>query len=157
MSRIIAYISPVVFYLLVSMLGSRFTSQGIPVWYGALEKPSFTPPGFVIGIIWTIIYILAAVSMALFITAAKEKRFFWHIFLLYILNGAINAAWSWIFFSKHMLGLAVLDSALIGITVLLIMIFVWSYSKISSLLLLPYLLWVSFATYLSYLFYRLNL
>jgi tryptophan-rich sensory protein len=68
----------------------------------------------------------------------------------------LNAAWSYLFFTKHLVGFAVIDAVLIGITVGLIIILVWPYSKASALLLLPYLCWVSFASYLTYDFYTLN-
>jgi tryptophan-rich sensory protein len=67
-----------------------------------------------------------------------------------------NVAWSYIFFTKHLIGLAVIDSLLILMTAGMIMVIAWRVSKMSSLLLVPYVLWVSFATYLTYDIYTLN-
>jgi len=156
MNKIIVYTLPTVFYLIVALAGRQFTSVGVSTWYPSLIKPSFTPPGSFIGIIWTIIYILSAVSLIYFMNTSKGRPFFIHIIGLYIVNGIINAAWSYIFFSMHLLGIAVINAALIGLTVLLIIISVWRYSRFSGILLLPYFLWVCFATYLSYAIYRLN-
>jgi benzodiazapine receptor len=156
MNKIIIYTGPPVFYLVVAFAGMQFTSVGVSTWYPSLVKPSFTPPGSIIGMTWTIIYILSAVSLIHFISTSKGSPFFIYIIGLYIINGIVNAAWSYIFFSMHLLWLAVIDSALIGLTVLLIINSVWQYSKLSGILLLPYFLWVCFATYLSYAIYRLN-
>lgn len=156
MNKYLNYILPVLFFGTVSFLGRAFTSYGIPDWYQTLIKPPFTPPGYVIGIVWTVIYILAAISFILFINAGKGMPFYTMITGSYIVNGVINAAWSYIFFTKHLLGLAVLDAALIGITVAVMIALTWRSSKAASLLLVPYLCWVSFATYLSYTIYRLN-
>jgi benzodiazapine receptor len=156
MNRYLTAILSVLFYGSVSFLGRAFTSYGIPDWYQTLMKPSFTPPGYVIGIIWTVIYILTAISLFLFIIAGKGKPFYTIIIGFYIVNGVINAAWSYIFFTKQLLGPAVLDAALIGITVAVMIALTWRYSKAASLLLIPYLCWVSFATYLSYTIYRMN-
>jgi tryptophan-rich sensory protein len=136
--------------------GRMFTVRGVTDWYPEILKPSFTPPGSVIGIIWTVIYILSAVSLILFVNRGREGPFFWPTIGIYVLNGIINAAWSYIFFTRHLIGLAVIDALLIALTVALMMVLAWPYSKASSLLLLPYFLWVSFASYLTYAIYLLN-
>jgi len=146
----------VLFYLAISQIGSMFTSAGVRTWYPWIAKPSFTPSGIVIGIVWTVIYILTAISLVLFLRTVPVDKLFWPVIGLYVLNGVLNAAWSYLFFSRHALGLAVVDSALIGVTVALIMAAVWPSSRVASLLLLPYLTWVSFATFLAYRIYRMN-
>ncbi|MDH4232515.1 MAG: tryptophan-rich sensory protein [Nitrospirota bacterium] len=156
MNKLLVYVLPPAFYLLVALAGRQFTSAGIATWYPSLQKPSFTPPGSIIGIVWTLIYILSAASLIQFLRAAKGKPLFAIIIGLYILNGIINAAWSYIFFSRHLLMTAVIDAALIAFTVLIMIVSVWNYSKISAFLLAPYFLWASFATFLSYTIFRLN-
>jgi tryptophan-rich sensory protein len=136
--------------------GRMFTAEGLTEWYPAIIKPSYTPPGSLIGVVWTIIYILSAISLILFVNRGREVHKFWLIIGFFILNGIMNAAWSYLFFTKHLVGFAVIDAVLIGITVGLIMVLVWPYSKASALLLLPYLCWVSFASYLTYDIYTLN-
>jgi len=90
------------------------------------------------------------------VNAARGKKYAKAILGLYLLNGVINALWSYIFFVEHLLFPAFLDALCILITVGFLMAFTWSYSRMSSLLLVPYLLWVSFATYLNFIIYRLN-
>ena len=156
MRKYTSYIVSPAFYMLIAIAGRMFTAQRIDPWYQSISKPSYTPPGSFIGIMWTIIYILTAVSLILFINKGRGKPLFQLIIVLYVLNGIVNAAWSYLFFTKHLIGLAVIDAVLIGATVLLIMVMVWRYSSVAALLLMPYLGWVSFAAYLNYVIYRIN-
>ncbi len=151
-----SWIAAPLFYLLVAFAGGRFTAQGLGPWYQSLSKPAFTPPGNVIGGVWTIIYILSALSLILFVESGRGRRRFAAVLILYATNGVLNALWSFIFFTRHLLGLAVVDALLIWVTVALLVGATLRVSLWSALLLLPYLVWVSFATYLSYAIYRLN-
>ena len=156
MNKYLIYFLSPLFYICVSLIGSAFTSQGIDPWYQTIAKPSYTPPGSIIGLVWTVIYILAAISLIIYVKNAKYTKRFRLIITLYIVNGIVNAAWSYIFFTKHLLGLAVLDAGLIWITVLFIIMLAWHHSKMACMILFPYLGWVSFATYLTYVIYTLN-
>lgn len=150
------YILIPLFYFLVAFSGRLFTAEGVTSWYPALEKPPYTPPGPLIGAVWTVIYILTALSFVLFVNRARGERNFRLIAGLFVLNGIMNAAWSYIFFTMHGLALAVADSALIWLTVLLLMALLWPRSRASSLLLVPYLAWTAFATFLSYRIFVMN-
>jgi tryptophan-rich sensory protein len=151
------YILIPLFYFLVAFSGRLFTAEGVSSWYPTLAKPPYTPPGSLIGVVWTAIYILIALSFILFVNRARGERLFPLVSGLFIMNGLVNAAWSYIFFTMHNLALAVADAALILLTVLALVVLSWTHSKASSLLLLPYLAWTSFATFLSYRIFVLNL
>ncbi|UCH44549.1 MAG: tryptophan-rich sensory protein [Nitrospiraceae bacterium] len=150
------YIFSPLFYIGVAMAGRFFTRNGLNDWYPFIVKPPYTPPGNIIGMAWTTIFILTAISLILFINAGRNKTGFWPVVSLYILNGIVNAAWSYFFFTRHWIGLAVIDSACIAVTVLLMIIFAGKHSRPSAILLFPYLGWVSFATFLTYVIYRSN-
>lgn len=152
----IHYILVPLFYFLVALAGRIFTAQGVSSWYPTLVKPDYTPPGGLIGAMWTVIYILAAASLIIFINRARHSPVFWSVILLYIINGVLNALWSYLFFTMHFLGAAVFDAALLAATVAFIMMLARRYSYLASVLLMPYFLWVSFATYLAYDIFRLN-
>ena len=156
MLRYLHYLVVPVFYVVVALIGSSFTAQGVSTWYVAIAKPGYTPPGTLIGVVWTTINILTAFSFILFINRSRSYQLFWMVVGLYLFNGIINALWSYIFFTRHMMGLAIVDSAAIWASVAALMIFARQTSLLSSLLLLPYIVWVSFATYLTYIIYRLN-
>jgi tryptophan-rich sensory protein len=138
------------------MAGRSFTAQGLGSWYSSLIKPPYTPPGSLIGTMWTIIFILSAISLILFINRGRSSRIFWLIIGCFVLNGIFNAAWSYLFFAIQLPGAAVIDALCILFTVVLLIILVKPYTLIGSLLLLPYFFWVCFATFLNFMIYRLN-
>ena len=154
MNKYFMYVFPPLFYLSVALAGGMFTT--IDEWYLNLTRPSFTPPGNVIGMVWTVIYILTTVSLIIYIHNAGNKKRFRSVITLYIVNGIINAAWSYLFFTKHLLGPAVIDAGLISVTLIAIITLAWRDSKLACILLFPYLGWVSFATYLNYVIFKMN-
>lgn len=156
MSKYIHYIISPLFYIGIAFSGRMFTDQGVTDWYPEIIKPSYTLPGSFIGVVWTIIFILSAISLILFINRGKGSKIFWPVIGLFALNGIVNVAWSYIFFTKHLIGLAVIDALIILITVGMMIVLVRPYSKASSGLLMPYFLWVLFASYLTYDIYTLN-
>lgn len=141
---------------LVSYIGGLLTSSGME-WYRTLVLPNFVPADWVFGVAWTIIFILTAISAI--IVWNKGDRSDWkfvHSIRFYILNAVLNVTWSLVFFVMHWVGVAVWEAALLGLTVYLLIYMTWSISRIASLLLLPYALWVTFATFLTYSIFLLN-
>jgi tryptophan-rich sensory protein len=132
----------------VGALGNWATSIGMP-WYRAIKVPDFTPPGSVIGTIWTVIFILAAIAAILFWNAKRTKSFSL-IVTIFILNGILNIAWSYLFFVKHQIYIATWEAGVLALSVLALILLIWKIKKTAATLLIPYFLWVSFATYLSY-------
>ena len=151
------YITISLFVLMVSILGGQFTSVGIQSgWYDSLAKPAWTPDGAVIGIVWTIIFILTAMSALIVWNKTKRGKEFNKIIFLFLLNGFLNFSWSFLFFTAQYIGMAVMGAAFIGLSVLLLIIKIWPRSKLAASLLVPYLGWVTFATYLNYVIFQLN-
>lgn len=134
--------------------GSWVTSAGMN-WYKTLKFPAFTPPGSFIGAVWTVLFVLATISaLIVWNKAASKKKT--TIGVAFILNALLNVGWSILFFGLHLIGPAIYEAALLGVSVLVLMIFIWPVSKLAAWLLLPYLAWVSFATYLTYSIWLLN-
>lgn len=144
-------IIPLIVFL-TAFLGSFFTERGMS-WYETLELPSFTPPGFVISIVWTVIFFLSLISALLFWNKAKKRK---RIALLFLLNAFLNLLWSFVFFNQHLIFLSILEMILLNITTLLLIYLLIPVSKLASALLVPYFLWVGFATYLAYSIHLLN-
>jgi benzodiazapine receptor len=143
--------------ILVSAAGSSFTSSGIASgWYDSIAKPSWTPPGSVIGAVWTAIFILTAISAILVWNKAKRGPRFGWIIGIFIANAALNVFWSFLFFGQHLIGYAVWEAALLDLSVIALMILIWPVSRLASALLVPYAVWVAFAAYLTYVVYALN-
>ena len=131
------------------VLGSLFTVSSIPTWYQTLDKPFFSPPNWVFGPVWTILYILMGISLYLVWIKKKVPSVFWIQLIL-------NATWSIVFF-----GLRNPSVAFVNIIALWIAIFltIKSFSKInrlSSYLLYPYIAWVSFASILNFSIWMMN-
>lgn len=148
------FIIPLIIFI-VAVLGSWLTGSGLD-WYKSIKLPSWTPPGSLIGAVWTIIFILSATSALIFYNLASHgSRFFWIIFL-FILNTVLNVGWSYLFFRGHLIGPAVIEAALLDFSVIGLVILIWPISRLASLLLLPYAGWVAFATYLTYIVWSLN-
>jgi len=146
--------------LLVGALGSRWTSGGME-WYKRLNLPAIAPPGWFIGIVWTIIYVLSTASAIILwnLTSDKWAQWqgrYWLIWILFAANAFLNACWSWLFFARHLIGLAVAEMIVLEATVIALIFLSRKFSKIASNLLIPYAVWVVFATYLAYRIYILN-
>jgi benzodiazapine receptor len=139
----------------VALLGSAFTRGGMS-WYRTLKLPTWTPPGSTIGLVWTTIFALAAVSLLLVFNGGHAAQALRSNVLVALLNAALNVLWSLLFFSFHRIGAATVEAALLGATVIWLMVLVWPVSRLASLLLAPYAAWVAFATYLAYSVWRLN-
>lgn len=138
-----------------SLAGSWFTDQGMD-WYQTLEKPAITPPGWFIGLVWTIIYILTAWFALKFWNQAEREKIFWWVAGLLGLNAFLNAGWSYLFFYKGMIWAAFFEMIILGASVYLIIFFAQKQLKKAAYLLYPYLIWVGFATFLTWQILVLN-
>ncbi len=153
---IIKIIISVVVCLGVGFISSIATQTGVNDWYTTIEKPSFTPPNWLFGPVWTALYIMMGISAGM--VWSRGLHHVWVKTALYhfIFQLLFNALWSLVFF-----GLEQPFYALIVIFILLVLIFLsikWFkvVSKTAAYLLIPYLLWVMFATALNFEIWRLN-
>lgn len=136
-------------------VGSWFTGQSLGDWYVHLEKPTWTPAGSLIGSVWTILYIAMALSAWLVwrVTGIRRGGLPMGLYGLQLL---LNVSWSGVFFGLRspMGGLAVI--MLLWWAILATMLVFWRIKPVAGLLLLPYLLWVTFATGLNYTIWQMN-
>lgn len=124
-------------------------------WYRSIAKPSWTPPGWLFGPVWTMLYPMIGVAGYLAF-ASSEGRQRAIAFSVYGLQLLLNALWSWLFFGLERPGLALVDIlALLALIVSNIVLFL-PISRAAGLLLVPYALWVGFATALNFSIWRLN-
>lgn len=138
------------------IIGSIPTSQNIPNWYAALNKPSFTPPGGLIGSVWTILYILMGIAAYLIWRKGIGDPAVKAAIALFLIQLALNALWSIIFFGQHQILLALIEIVILWLAILLTIVKFYPLSPAAGLLMVPYLLWVSFASFLNYTFWILN-
>lgn len=138
------------------ILGSIFTRSSVSTWYPTLIKPWYTPPGWVIAAVWLLLFTLMGLSLFLVWRAGlgqKEVKTAVYIFAAQL--GA-NILWSAAFFGMQSPSAAFMVTVLLWFLILLTIIKFWPISRGASLLLVPYIIWVSFAAYLNYSILRLN-
>ena len=116
------------------------TSAGTDSWYLSLDKSELNPPSYIFGIVWPILYILMMVSAYL----AHKK-----IFSIFITQLFFNAVWSWLFFRFQMPLIALLDIYLLIAINIYILNLIYKENKIAFFLFIPYVAWISFASYLN--------
>jgi translocator protein len=141
----------------VALSGGAFTEFGIASgWYESLVKPDWTPPGSVISVAWLTIYVLATFSVLLVWHKFRHAHKFQVIMGLFLVNAVLNILWSYFFFAQHAVFVAMIDAGLIALSVALLIRLTVPNAHIAALLLLPYLGWGIFATYLNYVIWQLN-
>lgn len=124
-------------------------------WYAHLAKSSLTPPGWVFPIAWTLLYALMAVAMFVVIvcTSPDERRVPIGVFALQLV---LNGLWSWLFFGRQDIVAGLVEIILLWLAIVATIATFWRTSRIAAALLVPYLAWVSFATYLTFAIWRAN-
>jgi benzodiazapine receptor len=147
----------IIFVQLVGILGSVFTSSSISDWYPSLIKPSFNPPSWLFGPVWTILYIMIGVSLFLVWTTKANDKVKKKAYQIFGVQLVLNGLWSIAFFGLHQPALAFLVIALLWISIILNIIAFYKIKKSAGCLLLPYFLWVSFASVLNFAIWMLNL
>lgn len=125
-------------------------------WYDTIALPPWTPFSPLISAAWTTIFILTSISAILIWNHPTKDHHLRAITHLFILNGILNISWSILFFGLHLLGVAVIESVLLDLSILALIIFIRPRSPLAAILLIPYAAWVAFATYLSYAIWKLN-
>ena len=130
------------------LIGSLFTFTSVDSWYSMLERPVLSPPNWVFGPVWTTLYTLMGISAYLAWRAAKKKQRA-EVVGVFLLQLALNAIWSIIFFGLQDPEFAFVEIALLWVVIIWNIVVFWKVSKVAAVLLIPYLLWVSFASYLT--------
>jgi translocator protein len=138
------------------IIGSIFTASALPTWYAQLIKPDLNPPGWMFGPVWTTLYALMGVAAFLVWTKSWERRDVRKALSVFGFQLVLNASWSIVFFGLQSPGWALVNIALMWLAILWTMILFYKISKPATWLLVPYILWVSFAAYLNYSIYVLN-
>lgn len=141
--------------VLVGVTASIATATSVGTWYAGLEKPFFSPPNWLFGPVWSLLYILMGVSSYLvFIKPASAER---KIGLdVYVVTLVLNFAWSFLFFYFRSPGLALIDIVILWFFILGMIIQFYRVRPLAGLLQIPYLLWVTFATMLNGAVWWLN-
>ena len=144
-------------WLLITFSAAWIGSRYMPgEWYAAIMKPSWNPPNWIFGPVWTLLYILMGISAWLvwkkagFAGAGPALG-------LFIGQLALNALWSYLFFGMHRIDLALMEIVVLWLAILAIMVLFWRVHVTAGALFIPYLAWVSFASFLNFTLWRLNI
>lgn len=141
--------------LAVAAIGGAVTATSVGTWYAGLAKPSFNPPGWVFGPVWTALYLMMAfaawrVWRARGFAGARAALGAWALQL------ALNLGWSLLFFGARMIGAALAEIVLLLAAILATAFLFWRIDRLAGALLAPYAAWVAFATLLNAALWRLN-
>jgi benzodiazapine receptor len=155
MKKIFKFLVAIFIPLIVGFLGSIFTSSSVDSWYVTLNKPSFTPPGWLFAPVWTALYILMGISFYIIWVkgSGKLRR---NAFTVYSFQLLLNFLWSMFFFGLRSPLTGFIDIVLLWVFIVINIVLFYRISKIASSLLMPYFLWVSFASVLNFSVFILN-
>ena len=139
-----------------AVIGSAFTTKSVREWYPALHKPTGTPPPWVFGPVWTTLYILMAIAG----WQVWERAGGWSggrlALSLFFLQLLLNALWSVLFFGLRNPAAGLVEIVLLWLAILATVLAIFPISHLASWLMMPYLFWVSYASYLNFGIWRLN-
>ncbi len=141
---------------LIGFAGSTVTLPSISTWYAQLNKPFFNPPNSIFGPVWTVLYFLMGISLYLIWDKGLRNKNTPKAIRVFLVQLALNFIWSLIFFGFHLPFLAFLTIVILWIMIFYMIKLFKKISKSASKLLIPYLLWVSFALLLNFFIVILN-
>ena len=178
-NNLIKLFASIIICELAGVVGAVFTTPAINSWYITLNKPSFNPPNWIFGPVWTILFVLMGISLYLvwskklevknelnfkgkkpwnklsqkFLSGSWQKA---NIILIFATQLILNIVWSFIFFGAHSPSVAFFEILMLWTAILFTIINFYRVSKTAAYLLIPYILWVSFASFLNYFIWVLN-
>jgi benzodiazapine receptor len=154
-NQIIKLIASLLLPLGIGGIAGMFTSEAIPGWYASLIQPSFNPPNWVFGPVWTTLYIILGISLFLIwkLPASKQRN---QAILIFLVQLLLNFCWSFFFFYFKMIGLALIDIVALWIIIVVMLVQFYKMKPVAAYINIPYLLWVTFATALNLAYFFLN-
>ncbi len=156
MKKIFAFVVCLAIPQLAGLIGAVFTSARIPTWYADLARPELAPPNWIFGPVWTALFLL--MGIALFLVWKEGQRGEWvtGAFAIFGVQLVFNTLWSVLFFGLQSPGLALIEIGVLWLAILINIFAFYGVSRTAGVLLIPYLAWVSFASYLNYAIWTLN-
>ncbi|MEO8447004.1 MAG: TspO/MBR family protein [bacterium] len=156
MSNFLKLIISIVICQLAGVIGTFFTMDSIPTWYAALNKPDFNPPNWIFGPVWIFLYLLMGISLFLVWRENLKNDHVKSAFMIFMIQLVLNTLWSIVFFGMQSITGGLIIILLLWIFIILTIIKFRKVSAVASMLLIPYLLWVTFAAVLNFYIFKLN-
>ncbi len=154
--KIVKLIAAILICEFVGLLGSVFTISSITTWYAALHKPSFSPPNWLFGPVWTLLYALMGISVYLIWEKGIKKKGVKPALKIFSLQLILNFIWTILFFGLRSPLLGLIAIAVLWIAILATILKFAKLSKNAAIIMVPYILWVSFAAILNLAVWMLN-
>jgi benzodiazapine receptor len=155
-TEVLKLLSSVVVCQLAGIIGSVFTASSVSTWYAALRKPSFTPPGWVFGPVWISLYALMGVAAYLVWRSGLSHREVRIALTLFVAQLVLNALWSAMFFGLRSPLAGFIDISVLWVLIVLTIFYFLKVSTTAGVLLVPYIVWVTFAGVLNYSIWAMN-
>ncbi|MDP2630119.1 MAG: TspO/MBR family protein [Candidatus Uhrbacteria bacterium] len=140
----------------VGFASSFAVTGALTTWYPALIKPWFTPPGWLFAPVWVVLYTLMGIAVFFIWREDVQKRLAFYGLAVFDIQLVLNGAWSILFFGYHAPTLALVDIILLWVGIIVTIVLFWKIKRTAAILLVPYLIWVSFATVLNWSIVLLN-
>jgi benzodiazapine receptor len=137
----------------IAGLSGWVTRRNLKNWYPNLIKPSFHPPSWIFGPVWTVLYCMIAIVGGILWSLKSESP---AVFGLFMIQLGLNFSWSFVFFGARRIGLAFLNLFMLWMSILCLLIFTFPLSILGGILLIPYFIWTSFALLLNAWLWKLN-
>jgi len=150
-------ITSIIICQLAGVLGSIFTRPAIPTWYATLKKPSFTPPDGVFSPVWITLFVLMGIAAFLVWNKGLSDQRVKIALSIFVVQLILNFLWSVMFFGLRSPLVGLIEIVVLWIAILLSILYFLKVSNIAGILLIPYILWVSFAAVLNFSIWRLNI
>ena len=154
--KITKLISSILICQLAGIIGSVFTSSSVSTWYAALQKPSFNPPNWVFSPVWITLFVLMGISLYLIWDKGIKSKYSKIAVIIFGAQLVLNILWSVLFFGLRSPLSAFIEIIFLWTAILVTIIYFFKISKPAAYLLIPYILWVSFAVILNYSILILN-
>ncbi|MDM7934776.1 MAG: TspO/MBR family protein [Methanothrix sp.] len=156
MRKIVLLVLCITVCQLAGVAGSYFTDLSVSTWYPTLVKPPYTPPGWFIGVVWVVLYTLMGISLFMVLESKRQPGTLKSAMMPFCVQLLLNIAWSGFFFGLRSPLYAFVVIAALWLSITVTMKRFYEISRVAGILLVPYILWVSFAAFLNYTIWRLN-
>jgi tryptophan-rich sensory protein len=154
-NQIIKLVASLLLPLAIGGIAGIFTTEAIPEWYASLNQPSFNPPNWIFGPVWTTLYVILGISLFMIwkMESSKKRN---QAILIFMAQLLLNFGWSFCFFYFKMIGLALIEIVVLWSIIVLMLTRFYKLKPLAAYLNIPYLLWVTFATVLNAAYFFLN-
>ncbi|UCH94300.1 MAG: tryptophan-rich sensory protein [Candidatus Aminicenantes bacterium] len=155
-NKLIKIIFSLLICQLAGVIGAIFNSTAVKTWYAHINKPGFTPPNWVFGPVWITLYLLMGISLFLVWNSDTNFKVKQTAMILFFIQLILNTLWSYFFFYLQSPLYGLIEIIILLIFIILTMLRFYAIRPLAAFLLVPYALWVGFATVLNYFLWQLN-